>query len=204
MNKAHQTTQSWNDLLKETITTRPLPDQALAAIAASASGSPRNRSFGDISAIGYSGDGKPKDIKLNLKTMVELKNDRKFCSWYRAFKGRLKSDRLGYFWNDKFVAPTENDELYAEYEYHCAKVMTALEYLCKTPQSQLIVRKHMDKNAAQECLKELEEVFNAGMISKLDLRAADKEWRDYYLSTSYNKSLVQWLTSWSAKEANYN
>ena len=116
-----------------------------------------------------SGDGKPKDIKLDLKTMVKLKNDRKFCSWCHAFKGQLKSDRLGYFWNDKFVAPTETDELFAEYKYHCAKVMTALDYLYKTPQSQLIVRKHMDKNAAQECLKELEEVFNDGMIRKLDL-----------------------------------
>src|SRR6476620_8015037 len=82
--------------------------------------------------------------------------------------------------------------------------MTALDYLCKTPQSQLIVRKHMDKNAAQECLKELEEVFNDGMIRKLDRRAADKEWRDYALAPSYNKLLVQWLTLWSAKEANYN
>src|SRR6478672_9930751 len=54
MAEARRTTQSWNDLLKETITTRPMPDQALAAIAASAGGSPRNQSFGDISAIGYS------------------------------------------------------------------------------------------------------------------------------------------------------
>ena len=199
MQESRRTTAAWADVQKEMITTRQL--------AVTLAGSPtaaHNRSFGDLTAGSNDESNKTRDIKLDLKTMVELKNDRKFNSWYRAFKNRMTSERLGYFWDDESTIPTVDDPAFAEYKYHCSKILAALEYLCKTPQSQLIIRKHMDSSAARACLAELESTFMDGMTRKLDLRAADEEWRNYQLAPSYNKSLVAWLTGWSQKEANYN
>jgi hypothetical protein len=61
----------------------------------------------------------------------------------------------------------------------------------------------MKNGAASVCLAELETAFMDGMTRKLDLRAAETEWLKYTLEPSYNKSLVTWLVSWAAKEANY-
>jgi hypothetical protein len=197
LHESRRTTGHWNDLLKETITSRVLTPSAGSPTAAG------NRSFGDFSSASGGDSNKTKDIKIDYKSLTELKNDRKFCSFYIEFQTRMRGARLGYFWSDDFTAPACTDPAFAEYEYHCNIVMSALSYCCKTPMSKLIVRKHMKNGAASVCLAELETAFMDGMTRKLDLRAAETEWREFTLEPSYNKSLVTWLVSWAAKEAEY-
>ena len=200
IHESRRTTAQWNDLRKETISARPLPvDPAGSPTAAG------NRSFGGLSSVaGDDASKKMKDIKIDLKTVVKLKNDRKFCAFYRDFKTRMFSEHLGYLWSEDFSPPNTTDPAFGEYEYHCSKIMTVLTYVCETPMSKLIVRKHTKSLSALQCLEELETTFNNGLARKLDLRAADAELREFRLEPTYNKSLVGWLTMWADKEENYN
>ena len=190
-------TAAWNDLQKETITTHVLP-----AVPNSPTGG-GNPSF-NFSVGTSSSKGNKKDIRLDLKTLVELKNDRKFCSFCQAFKNGMRSKRLGYFWNEEHAFPVATNSAFPKYEYHCTKIMSALEHTCQTPASKLIVRKHIDTSAARVCLAELEATFTVGMSRKLELQAADTDLQEFKLEPSYNKSLVSWLHQWANKEANYS
>src|SRR6476620_9235916 len=78
VHEARHTTAHWQDLQKEHITGRALASDS------STSPSAGNRTF-DFSNVS---DAVPKtrDIKLDLKTMQELKDDRTFCSYFGALK----------------------------------------------------------------------------------------------------------------------
>ena len=198
MRESRRTTAQWADLTKEQITSRPLPASATTP---TGTGTANRSFFGDASVTV---EAKRQDIKLDLKTMTELKNDRKYCAFMREFKQRLRSDRLDYLLSDEYNPPGVDEAGFAEYKYHCSKVLTALSYCCKTPMSKLIIRKHIDEGDARACLEELDTVFKDGMSRKLELRAADKELRDFHLEPSYSKSIVAWMTTWASKEQNYN
>jgi hypothetical protein len=88
LHESRRTTGHWNDLLKETITSRVLTPPAGSPTAAG------NRSFGDFSAASGGDSNKTKDIKIDYKSLTKLKNDRKFCSFYTEFQTRMRGARL--------------------------------------------------------------------------------------------------------------
>ena len=78
MRESRRTTAQWADLTSAQITSEPLPASVTAP-----TGTANRSFFGNLSVIG---ETKQHDIKLDLKTMTELKNDQKYCAFMRDFK----------------------------------------------------------------------------------------------------------------------